>query len=394
MATPVVDPWLDEGTSLGSFDSSYFEDITKTNEELNQADPDTPGEPKPAEEPVVEPAPEPVAAEPVVEPQPEPEPAEPQVTTFDDGSTLTVLKEKGVWKAVLDTNIPGVNPETFKGKTKEELYSRIAFGKVNATRKIRELNREAKLGSTAPTVPVNKRIPATKAYVRNLTPDEIFEYKTLAESDPVAALDYYNEKRYGLKPEDFAQKLNEATTARQLADIKLVADTFVANNPDYYRSEKNFYTIIRYLVKKYLGRDFNPAENLDALTIELLESGVWTAQNLEEAKEVLTDSELLDPIPAPPQPAKPQPKPAAPAAAAPAAEPAAPAAVPPVSEPARIAPQPAVRTRAANLGIRPGETRTPKAEEPAPQVEDVYQWTDDAVDQALKQFRLNRAKQR
>jgi hypothetical protein len=410
MATPApiqqVDPWLDQYTVLGNSDT-YFEELPEILAEqqagLDPSDPnyvpDAPQTPKPAEEPDPEPQPEPVVvAPPPPPPVPvEPEVEQPRVTTFEDGSSLSVEKNKKGWKAVLDTNIPGVNPETFYGNTKDELYTRIAAGKVNATKKIRELNRKTKLGENTVTTPT-RVAPITKATLRDLTPDEIFEYKTLHESNPQAALDYFNEKRYGLKPQEFAQKLNEGTTARNLGDIESVARTFVSTNPDYLPTGNNFLTIVKYLVRTHFGRGISPTENLDQLTIDLLESGVWTVDNLEDAKNELLASELLEVRPASPVAPEPTPAPVVQAQPTPVPQPAptpVPQPVAPPVEPVRIAPTPAVRTRPGNLGIRVAETtRTPvTVETPVPD-EDMSNWTDTAVEEAMKIYRLNKAKNR
>lgn len=410
MSTPVqtVDPWLDEYTVLGNTDTAYFEELPQI--ALEQQDgvpppaeeqfiPDTPGFPKPVDEVVPS---EPIAF-PQLPPAPvvpvEPEVEQPRVTTFEDGSSMTVEKNKKGWKAVLDTNIPGVNPETFYGNTKDELYSRIAAGKVNATKKIRELNRRSKLGDVAlPSTPA-RTVPPSKATVRDLTPDEIFEYKTLFESNPQAAQDYFNEKRYGLKPQEFVQKLNEGVIARQLGDIESVARTFVGNNTDYYPTANNFYTVVKYLVKTHFHRAINPNEDLNQLTIDLLESGIWTVENLEDAKDDLFASELLELRPAPPAPVVREPEPTPPAPVAPP-EPTPQSVPPPVPQPvvppvpeARIAP-PTVRLRQGNLGIRSTEVARPVTPESPVPDEDVNNWSDDVVEAAMRTFRLNRAKNR
>lgn len=404
--TQTVDPWLDEYTVLGNTDTAYFEELPQIAlEQQNgvppeeQFVPDAPGLPKPPEEQVV-PDPLPPVVEPIPPPPPvvlEPEIEQPKVTAFEDGSSMSVSKDKKGWKAVLDTNIPGVNPETFYGNTKDELYARIAAGKVNATKKIRELNRRSKLGDALPSNAPTRNTPPSKASARDLTPDEIFEYKTLFESNPQAAQDYFNEKRYGLKPQEFVQKLNEGTTARQLGDIESVARTFVDANKDYYPVAANFYTVVKYLVKTYFNRAISPNEDLNQLTIDLLESGIWTVEKLEDAKDDLFASELLELRPAPPAPVVHDPVPPPPA---PVPEPTpqpvpppAPPVAPPVPE-TRIAPQPTVRLRQGNLGIRSTEVARPVTPDSPVPDEDVNNWSDDVVEAAMRTFRLNRAKNR
>jgi hypothetical protein len=357
-----IDPWLDEGQQLGG-GGEFFEELPDVAEEEGF----------------------------VV-----PEPAQPEVTTFEDGSSLTVEKTKKGWKATLDSNT-GAQPEVFYGDTQKAMYAEVARGKVNATRKIRELNKSVKLGNAEPVVP---RVTTSKSTLRELTADEIVEYKVLMDSNPQKAMDYFNEKRYGLKPEEFAKKLNEGTVARQLGDIESTGKAFVANNPDYYPVRENFIKVVQYLVKKYFGRAISPNEDFDALTLDLLDAGAWSVESLEAAKEDLLDSELLILPPktvrvetTPPPAHEP---PVVPVSVVPPA-PVTPVAEPPVTEPRGITPVTTVRrTRAGNLGIRMAEVSGPNSvvSETPHSDEDPANWSDEAVEAALTKLRLDRQKQR
>ena len=270
------------------------------------------------------------------------------------------------------------------------MYGRIALGKGNATRKIRELDRTVKLGGNGPVQVPNKVNAPKKISVRELTADEILLYKTLLDSNPVAAQDYYNEKRFGLAPQEFAQRLNEPVITRQLNELESVARSFTQQNPDYYQTDKNLGTIVRYLVKQYLNRTIQPDEDFDQLTIDLLERGIWSVDHLEQAKDELTAGGFLESAPKPPAPRQEVPPPA------PEPAPPAPVAPPPPALPAALVAdsQPPARTRAGNLGIRVTGSSRPASAEPPPPDEDVNNWSDDVVEQAMRTYRLNRAKQR
>jgi len=380
MATPTIDPWLDEDFRLADNSNTYFEELPRIAQEE--------GFVEPAPEPVSDLVPEPVAAVPEPTPAPEPEP-QPSTITDENGVTVTIDKRKGQWYAEVDTHIPGTQPERFYGKTKDELLTRLALGKGNATKRVRELDRKVKLGEgSATSVPIKANAPK-KVVVHDLTADEAWEYKTLFESNPVAAQDYYYEKRFGLSPQEVAQKLNEVTLTHQLADISAAANAFVQQNPDYYPTQRNFYTVVRYLVKKSLGRAIQPDEDMDQLTIDLLERGVWTVEHLEQAKDDLLASELLEVAPQPPAPrqtVKPVPEPQPPVPT-PTSEPVPAPAVPPVDNQ-----QPAGRTRAANFGIRVTGGPALASPEQALPDEDVNNWSDDVVESAMRTYRLNRQK--
>lgn len=235
----------------------------------------------------------------------DPEPEGPEVVELPDGGTLTFRKSSKGWEAILD-NGTSAQPEVFKGKNKNELMVSIAAGKLNATKKIRELNRELKLGS-------GQNVPQQQAPVpqsRQLTADEIFEIKTTLDSNPDLAFSNWFQKKTGLNVEDLVTLARKGANANNEITMDATNRTFVANNPDYYGDPdfKNFNALVRYIAKHKLGKTVTDKTAYPA-AVELHESGLWTVENLEEAFQELSDDGFLVLAPrlpkAPPEPETP-----------------------------------------------------------------------------------------
>src|SRR5215469_7396296 len=133
----VADPWLndDDFTQLDTRKGTLADELAN----IANAEPELIPEVVTNVEPVQE------VNEPAPAPAPAPEPPQPEVTNFADGSSLTLEKTSKGWKATCESGIQGVNAEVFYGRTKDELLQNIAAGKINSTKKIRELNRAAKI---------------------------------------------------------------------------------------------------------------------------------------------------------------------------------------------------------------------------------------------------------
>lgn len=339
-----------------------------------------------AEVPAPEPAPAPVAA-----PTPEPAPAPPvdkgpEVTRYEDGSTMAIEKTSKGWKVTLDPNVAGMNPEVFYGDTKEGLFQNMALGKINATKQLRKIKREARLGSPDSGQPP-ARAPETPAPAsRILTADEIFEVKNQLESDPDLALQTWFQKKYSMSFDDLVRLARQAdqtaTRAMNELDTEGVARAFTEEYPEYLNAPENYHALLGYLSKQHLGRVMGSNQtDFDAVMNDLVQRGVWTVKNLGDAFETLSEDGLLisapetrptvqpaaEPTPAPPAP---EPTPAAPAPTNP-----------------RIA---TVRTRPrAGLGIQPTET-TPVGPRLTPKPlsdEDLNDMSDEQIDAAFANVR-------
>jgi hypothetical protein len=235
------------------------------------------------------------------------EPEGPEVVDLPDGGTLTFQKTSKGWEAILD-NGTSAKPEVFKGKNKNELMIAMASGKLNATKKIRDLNRELKLGSggQAPQQ-ASQALPQA----RSLTADEIFEIKTQLDSNPDLALSTWFQKQTGMSVSDLAHLARKGANADTQVSMDSVNRTFLNENPDYYPDQefKNFNAIVRYISKHKTGKNIKDADAAQTAT-NLYESGFWTVENLEEAFQELSDDGLLVLAPrsskqAPPEPVAP-----------------------------------------------------------------------------------------
>jgi hypothetical protein len=261
-----------------------------------------PDEPLPAGDPVLEPISEldpEIVTTPVAEvPPPPPEPVEPEgpkTLELEDGTTLTLDKERGQWKGVV-SSVGGGNPQVYWGKNKDELILNVLKAQANATKKIREQNAKLKFGSVPAKPQVQPQTP--QPTVRALSADEVFEIKTQLESDPALALDNLFQKRTGLTIEQLVALAQQGSKKAEYASNQLNAEavnkTFLANNPDYYPDAnfENFGSIVKWIAKFKLGEIVRDGEETQMFE-KLVSSGVYTVENLEEAFTDLSDSDLL-----------------------------------------------------------------------------------------------------
>lgn len=363
-ATPVVpevDPWSDEFTHI-----QRDEDRGSLQNDIEALAAEQFAEQQAADEAAAAEEEARIAAEqpPVVVPVAEPEVSGPKVTSYPDGSSVIVEKTSRGWKAELDLGLPGATKEVFYGSTKDEMWQNLAVAKLNATKKIREQNRQIKLG-----VPPKHPVQAIAAPVapQPLTADQIVALKQKLEQNPDAGFAEWIQLRTGRSIETLVQQADAGFQAREENILSDTATAFVASHPEYHKSDENFRTMVAYVAKNKLGKILDN-QNQDTILTELVRSGEWTANNLDEAYEDLRESGLLEVKPVAPTPVEP----VAPVQAATPSVPAAPAPVAPVpASPARV-----TRTQRAGFGIRPSETTSvpvPSSTEPpsAKQLDDL-----------------------
>lgn len=324
---------------------------------------------------------------PVVEPPAPPAPAagkptdEPQVYQYEDGSQVTVEHGSRGWKATLDSNT-GAPVEVFYGSTKDELLVNLSAGKINATQKIRELNKKAKLGvgpADAPATPVAS--PIESAAGRALTADEIFEIKTLLQDNPDAAIEKWFHAKTGLSVAELVKVAKTGKAASDELSAEAISKEFLNRHPEYVPYEKNFEALIAWLSKYKLHQPLNGRDPNSMIEI-LFNAGQWTAENLDEAYDDLLNDGLLDLQSDEPEvPVVPTTAPAAPVT---------PAAAPTTSND-RIVRERRPRAGRANLGIRASET-VARDVEPAtpPSVEELDNLSDDAIGKLLGDIRKSR----
>ena len=378
--TQAPDPWLlDASGNEDEFTRVDFrlrpEDAIDPDDnhgldQIQGLDPEIVGPPAPSDEP------DPVV---IVPPPPEPEPETPETFELEDGTQLSLEKDKGQWKG----SVIGVtgNPQVYWGKNKNELIINILKAQANATKKIREQNLKLKFGegtTPKPVVPV-PTVPAA----RELTADEMVEIKLQLESNPALAFDNWFQKRTGKTMDELVNLANQGSQAALELQAEQVSKEFTSRNPEYYADPewKNFASVVKWVAKYKFGHPASDA-NVQQRFNELVASGNWTVDNLEEAFEDLKDD--LVKAPKPPKVATPQ---------------ATPVAVQPEPAPAPRTPDPRIvsvetRPRAAtglrSSDVTPVVPATPKA----PSAEDLESMTDDQIKALLGGVQRLRAQSR
>lgn len=317
--------------------------------------------------PAVVPPPAPAApATPVV-----PVAEEPEIIEYQDGSSVTIEKNAKGWSATLDSNTGG-GVEVFKGRTKDEMWRNLAAGKINSNRKIRDLNRQIKLGKEVETP-----VAPQQSKMRELTADELFEIKTQLNNNPDLALETWFQKKTGKTVGELVALAEKGSRANEQLTVEGEARKFREAYPEYYPTDSNLQDLCDYLEKNKLE---------------------WNVKNLGTAFEKLTEDGLLDLAPKTPVTRK-----SVPALATPPVQPT-PVAVTPVPAPAPAVPAPVTppvpdprivsqtRRVRGSFGIRQGETTSASTEpETPPTDEELDNLSNDDINQLFAGVRRLRA---
>jgi len=293
------------------------------------------------------PPPEPEA---VVPPTPDPafEP-EPEIYTFEDGSTAAIEKTAKGWKATLDSKT-GAPPEVFYGRTKDEMYQNVMAGKIQATKKIRQQNKQIKLGNQAQPEVQEAPVPRSKV----LSADDVAQMKLQLGDNPDLAFETWFQKKSGFSFEELMAMARDGRRARQDSEANDTSLAFMADNPEYPASGNNYAAILGWISKyKLQPPKVLKLENANEVKYAIYDQNLWTVGNIAEAYEDLKADGLIE-FPAPPEEV--------------AEEEVAPP--PPPRPEVRVRP----RGAPAGLGIQPrqtGTTRVPPPEPAAQRLEDL-----------------------
>lgn len=310
------------------------------------------------------------------EPQPETpsQPPAPEFYEYADGSSVEIKKTNKGWVATLDSGAG--SPEVFKGRTRDEVFLNLAAGKINATRKIRDMNQKAKSAVDV----VREEAPARQVpQVRNLTADEIFEIKNQLAADPDLALQTWFQKKTGMSLEKLVFMAQNGSDAKNELTLEGVAKEFIEAHPEYVVHPNNYHNIIEWLAKHKLHVVLTNA-NQNAVLGDLLDKGFWSVPGIEEAYFSLLETDRLvvtndkeddededEPVQAPTPVRKPVPDP-------------------------RIEVRQTRPRRQSNVGIRQGDAVTVA---PTTNVrvnaEDLENLSDDQINQLLTGVRRDRA---
>lgn len=237
----------------------------------------------------------------------------PEVIEIDGGGTILVEKTSRGWKATLESGERNIGTENFYGENMLKLVANLAKGKLEASRTIRRLKKDKMLGSDEPSSPVAPPAPRNLAQVTVLTGDDIYAIKNAIADNPAEAFDIWVEKRFGLKPEEFAEALKSAPEAKRIVDaqktkgeVEEVNQDFVSQNPDYVEfvstsddeiNRTNIRVLVGRMAKAYLNRKITKSTSqttVDDTIYDLHKGGFWTVDNLETAKEELVENGLFE----------------------------------------------------------------------------------------------------
>lgn len=147
--------------------------------------------------------------------------------------------------------------QVFKGTSEHEIIEKIANANIHATRKIREQARRLRLGDIdKETIPDDApKAVHTVVNPRNLSAEERLEIsRDLLDPEKVdSAYDRLSEAKYGMKPSDLVNRLNQAEENVEALRARAEAELFVKTTPEYYICDDNFYAIANWIVKNELA---------------------------------------------------------------------------------------------------------------------------------------------
>ena len=347
-------------------------DLRRNSQELIDPDepfvPVTPAVVPPVQVPDVPPVQE--IVEPPADPAPAPADDAPKVYHLEDGSgEVHIEKDKGQWKVTVLSSFGG-KPQVYYGKTKEDAMVNLAQAQAHATKKIRQLNRDLKLNADSkPVQPTNPEFSA-----HQLSADEKVEIRMKMDTDVEAAFDELFKKKFGVAPEVLARRAEAGQQALYEQTLQGVNSQFRAEHPEYYPDDhgKNYQLLVQYMAKQHLGQSGKETlKNLDKTIYDLVAGGHYTAENLDEAFEDLSEDMIYAPK-------------------APASQPTSTPVVEPTKDTPPTDPRIVSVTRRprAGLGLRPSDvsaTPTPTSDKP-PTVEDISSYASRLSDEDLQKL--------
>jgi hypothetical protein len=279
--------------------------------------------------------------------------APPDVVEMEDGSSVKTYEDAEGWHAEVNPG-NGRTLQVFHARSDRDLLKQLAVAQANATKKINQQEKQIKLSRKAEPEPKVENSG-------QLTADQLFEIKTIAQSDFVGAFNKMLEYAGGpgVTFAQFVKWMRVGQENETKAENAKIAARFFKARPGYVVSKANEEKMLEHIAQHY-NKEF-------------------TVENLIDAFDELTEAGLLPDV-AKPRPVAPviqQPEPVA------AVIPAAPVLAAPPAQPAnaRIE-RPAGRAN-ATLGLRVSETTTvrPPTTREVPSAEEMENMTDAEIEQ-------------
>jgi len=371
---PDFDPWLDDKFAQIDLRKEPGDFAHQLTDIANSGDPDVPVL---VDETIA--PPEPVVQEDTISTN------EPETYTYEDGSSIVIEEIPTGLKATLSIG-GGSGNEVFYGKDQNELLRQVLAAKLNASKKIRQQNKQLKL--TAPPKVEGPVKMAVEPEPHELSVDEKFEIKTKLADDPDLAIQEWFQKKTGMSVEELTALAQEGRAASDAVVMDTEARAFKEEHPTYAATGANYRILIGYLAKDKLNIELSPG-NEDEVLNTLVRNDFFTRTTLAEAFDALTQDGLLELLPEEPEPEEEEP------AATPAPAPPKPAKT--AAAPAGIPRQPRPKAAKVSLGISPSSVSgIPPDATPgkAPSVEELDSLDTDDINKLMAGVRQLRARTR
>lgn len=257
--------------------------------------------------------------------------------------------------------------------------------KLNASKKIRQQNKQLKLTPTRPVGPISLEVAPEP---HELSVDEKFEIKTKLADDPDLAIQEWFQKKTGMSVEELSALAQEGRAASDAVVMDTEARAFKEETPRYACTSANFRILIGYLAKEKLNVELTQGNEDDVLST-LVRNDLFSRTTLAEAYEALVRDGLLELLPEDEPPAED----ALPATPPPPSS----KTVIPAAPPAGIPRQARPRAAKVSLGIRPSSTSGVAPDinpDRAPSVEELDNLSTDDIGKLLVGVRQLKARTR
>lgn len=295
--------------------------------------------------PVAEPAP--VSVAPVAAPTY----AQPEIVNLEDGSSVSTTEDADGWHAEVDSG-NGKPKQIYHARSERELLRMLMVAQANATKKINQQERQIKLIQQADDIRLEKKQESTGP-----TADQLFEIKTLFQTDPLAAFNKLCQTTAGVEWSEFIKWAKAGQRAEEKQTRSEIAQAFFAARPRYLNNQNNEARMLDYINSR---KKAFTVENLIEAYDELLPAGL-----LEEPVVVPRTTQPVTPpvaITTPVQPVAPE-----------------------VPAPANVRIERPVGRQSAGFGLPQRETTTvrPPASQDTPSAEDLDNLTDEQLNQLM-----------